>query len=60
MNCIKKGIAIKGYDTVAYFADGKLYLNYSRGIQKKWLKDQAALITAADAESPKLIGELKD
>ncbi|MEO0973762.1 MAG: YHS domain-containing (seleno)protein, partial [Pseudomonadota bacterium] len=29
--------------------DGKLYLNYNKGIQKKWLKDRDANIVKADA-----------
>ncbi|MCW5979393.1 MAG: YHS domain-containing protein [Bryobacteraceae bacterium] len=34
--------------------DGKLYLNYSKGVQKKWEKDQAQRIEAADANWPRL------
>lgn len=37
--------------------DGKLYLNYSAAIQKKWEKDRAAYIIAADAHWPKLLAE---
>ncbi|MFP6699344.1 MAG: YHS domain-containing (seleno)protein [Alphaproteobacteria bacterium] len=32
--------------------DGKLYLNYSKGIQKTWEGNQAAFITAADKNWP--------
>jgi YHS domain-containing protein len=32
--------------------DGKLYLNYSEGIQERWLADQTAFITAADKNWP--------
>ena len=32
--------------------DGKLYLNYSKGIQKTWEGDQAAFIVAADKNWP--------
>lgn len=34
--------------------DGKLYLNYSKGVQKKWEKDQAGRIQAADENWPRL------
>lgn len=32
--------------------DGKLYLNYDKGIQKKWEKDYQNFITKADKEWP--------
>ncbi|MFK7744472.1 MAG: YHS domain-containing (seleno)protein [Roseobacter sp.] len=35
--------------------DGKLYLNYSRRIQRKWEKDIPGRIAAADAKWPGLI-----
>jgi YHS domain-containing protein len=35
--------------------EGKLYLNYDRDIQKKWLADMENLITKADANWPKLL-----
>jgi hypothetical protein len=34
--------------------DGKLYLNYSKGVQKMWEKDQAGYIGKADANWPGL------
>jgi YHS domain-containing protein len=37
--------------------DGKLYLNYSKKIQKRWRADRDALITAADENWPGLIEE---
>ena len=35
--------------------DGKLYLNYSRRIQRRWERDIPARIAAADAHWPKII-----
>lgn len=35
--------------------DGKLYLNYSRRIQKRWAKDIPGRIKAADANWPKVL-----
>jgi YHS domain-containing protein len=36
--------------------DGRLYLNYSRGIQRKWDADRAGFITKADAAWPTVVG----
>jgi len=35
--------------------DGKLYLNYSRGVQRKWEKDISGYITAADMNWPDVL-----
>ena len=35
-------------------ADGRLYLNYSKGVQKKWEKDQATRIDRANQNWPGL------
>ncbi|MBC2601506.1 YHS domain-containing (seleno)protein [Puniceicoccus vermicola] len=35
--------------------DGKLYLNYSKDIQKKWNADRAALIKKGNEEWPKIV-----
>ncbi|MFA6273873.1 MAG: YHS domain-containing (seleno)protein [Candidatus Paceibacterota bacterium] len=34
--------------------DGKLYLNYSKDVKKKWSKNQKELIEQANAEWPKI------
>lgn len=34
--------------------DGKLYLNYDKGVQKKWEKDVSGFITKADAQWPEV------
>jgi YHS domain-containing protein len=35
--------------------DGKLYLNYSAGVQKDWLKDVPGYIRKADANWPRVL-----
>ena len=35
--------------------NGKLYLNYSKGVQSKWQKDTAGYISSADANWPKVL-----
>ena len=35
--------------------EGKLYLNYSKGVQKKWEAKQAELIKQAEINWPKVI-----
>ena len=35
--------------------DGKLYLNYSRDVQEKWLKDIPGHIENADINWPKVL-----
>ncbi|MEM8798461.1 MAG: YHS domain-containing (seleno)protein [Pseudomonadota bacterium] len=35
--------------------EGKLYLNYSKGIQKKWFKDKPGYIKSADANWPGIL-----
>jgi len=35
--------------------DGKLYLNYSKSVYKKWLKDKEGYISSADSNWPGLV-----
>jgi len=47
-----------GIDPDAWkIVDGKLYLNYSLDVQKKWVKDIPGHISAAEANWPKLLAE---
>lgn len=47
-----------GIDPAAWtILDGKLYLNYSEDIQRKWARDVAGNIAAADANWPRLVDE---
>lgn len=34
--------------------DGKLYLNYNKGVKKKWDKDRAGFISKADVKYPEI------
>ena len=44
-----------GIDPKAWkIVDGKLYLNYSRGVQKQWLRDVEKRIEEADRNWPRL------
>ena len=53
------GKAIGGYDPVAYFTDGKLYLNYSKGVQRQWVDGgPRTLIKAGDKNWPDLKSNL--
>ncbi|MEM7587351.1 MAG: YHS domain-containing (seleno)protein [Acidobacteriota bacterium] len=47
------GINPKAWD----IHEGKLYLNYSLGIQKKWRRDQAKYIADADEKWPAILAE---
>lgn len=47
-----------GIDPEAWsIVDGKLYLNYSRKIRDRWMKDTAGEIERADANWPKLVDQ---
>ncbi len=37
--------------------DGKLYLNYNKGVQKKWNADRAGFIEAADQKWPNILSK---
>lgn len=46
-----------GIDPAAWSVlDGKLFLNYSVGVQRDWLKDTAGYIRKADGNWPKALG----
>ncbi len=49
---MSKGKKAAGNPTVWHIYEGTLYLNISRGIQKKWLKDIPGFIERADAKWP--------
>lgn len=54
---IAQGKFAKGSAEHWRVVDGKLYLNYDAGIQKKWLKDVPGFITKADAKWPDLLAK---
>ena len=46
-NLDARGVALHGYDPVACFVDGKLYLNLSPAVQKRWQEDITGFIGQA-------------
>ena len=49
------GIAIKGADPVAYFVDGKLYLNYNKSVRLLWTARRSHYIREADKNWPQIL-----
>ena len=49
---VAKGSAAKIDPEAWHIVRGKLYLNYSKGIQMKWVDNQVKYITAADKNWP--------
>lgn len=52
---VAKGSTAKIDPEAWKIVDGKLYLNYSKSIQKKWEKDISGYIQAADANWPNVL-----
>ena len=52
---VAKGSAVKIDPEAWYIVRGKLYLNYSKGIQKIWEGNQADYIAAADKNWPNVL-----
>jgi YHS domain-containing protein len=52
---VAQGKTAKGDARRWAVVDGKLYLNYNKGIQKKWDKDRSGFITSADANWPTVL-----
>ena len=52
---VAQGKTAKGDARRWAVVDGKLFLNYNRGIQKKWDKDRAGFITSADQNWPTVL-----
>ena len=52
---VAKGQTAKGDARRWAIVDDKLYLNYNKGIQKKWDKDRAGFITSADTNWPTVL-----
>lgn len=49
------GRAVKTQPQAWSIIDNKLYLNYSRGVQKKWEEDTSNFIVKADANWPNVL-----
>ncbi len=54
---VSKGALYKIEPEAWKIVEGKLYLNYSKGIQEKWEENQAEFIKKAEANWPKVIEE---
>ncbi len=54
---VAKGKTAKGDARRWAVVDGKLYLNYNKGIQKKWDKNRAGFITDADQNWPTVLAD---
>ena len=52
---VAKGSAVKIDPEAWYIVRGKLYLSYSKGIQKKWVDNQVKYIIAADKNWPNVL-----
>ena len=52
---VAKGSTAKTEPDAWKIVDGKLYLNYDKGIQRKWEKDISGYIEKADANWPKVL-----
>ena len=54
---VAHGSTAKGDPNAWTVANGKLYLNYNKGIQKDWDKGKAGFIAKADAKWPSVLGK---
>ena len=52
---VSQGGLVKGEPDLWKIVDGKLYLNFSEGVQKKWEKDIPGYIKAADGQWPSIL-----
>lgn len=52
---VASGYAVKTEPDAWRVVDGKLYLNYDRGVQASWAKDPAGYIRKADDNWPKAL-----
>ena len=52
-----QGYTARGNPKFWRIVDGKLYLNYSAGVQRKWEKDIPGFIAMADANWPGILDE---
>jgi len=52
---VASGYTAKGDPQAWKIVDGKLYLNYSKGVQKRWVQDIPGYITKADGNWPSVL-----
>jgi len=53
---VSQGATAKAEPTAWTIVDGKLYLNYDKGVRKSWEDNKASYIKAADKNWPKVLG----
>lgn len=53
---VAQGALVKIEGSAWSIKDGRLYLNYDAGVQRKWSKDPGGYISTANKRWPKLIG----
>ena len=54
---VSQGYTAKGDPSAWTIVDGKLYLNYDKGVQANWEKSKPANISKADANWPKVLAK---
>ncbi len=54
---VAQGYLVKIEPDAWAIRDGKLYLNYDRGVQRLWSKDPAGYVKTADRKWPRLVGK---
>ena len=52
---VSQGYTAKGEPEVWKIVDGKLYLNFSKGVQRRWQRDIPGHITSANANWPSVL-----
>ena len=52
---VSQGYAVKTEPDAWTVVDGKLYLNYDKGVQSKWEKDIPGYVATADGKWPKVL-----
>lgn len=52
---VAQGATAEGQPDIWTVVDGKLYLNFSQGVQKEWRSDIPGYIAAANANWPKVL-----
>ena len=53
---VAQGSTAKGDPTVWKIVNGKLYLNYDKGVQREWERDVPGNVTKADKNWPSVLG----
>ncbi len=54
---VSRGYKVKIEPDAFTVVDGRLYLNYDKGVQERWLKDIAGYIAKADSNWPRILND---